>query len=133
MIALVCHCGREVENCHLSSAWMKSVVYFLVLRISNTVFYSRQFTVQGSEYQKRLGLKPEHIESDSTRMMIRIVQGKGRKDRYTVLSERLLCELREYGKKYSPKQWFFPSQKPNSDITSSRASQTMYAAKKKPE
>jgi len=36
---------------------------------------------------------------DSKRMMIRVQQGKGRKDRYTILSKRLLRELRIYWKK----------------------------------
>ena len=35
---------------------------------------------------------------DSHRMMVRVEQGKGRKDRYTILSQRLLCELRSYWK-----------------------------------
>jgi len=80
------------------------------LKISNTGFYSQQFTVKGFVFQKLSELKPEHIESDPSRMMLRIEQGKGRKDRYTVLSERLLCEFREYWYKYSPKQWLFPGQ-----------------------
>ena len=41
-------------------------------------------------------LKPEHI--DSQRHQIRVVQGKGNKDRYTLLSARLLEELRSYWK-----------------------------------
>jgi integrase/recombinase XerD len=53
-------------------------------------------------------LKPEHILS--ARMQIRVLQGKGRKDRYTALSPRLLTELRDYWRKYRPQQWLFPSQ-----------------------
>lgn len=76
-------------------------------------------------------LKSEHIESDPSRMMLRIEQGKGRKDRYTVLSERLFCELREYWQKYSPGQWLFPGQKPDSHITVTSVSRALYKAKKK--
>ena len=97
-------------------------------RVLLTTIYSA-----GLRVSEAIRLKPEHIESDPSRMMLRIEQGKGRKDRYTVLSERLLRELREYWRQYSPKQWLFPGQKPNSHITSSTASETMYAAKKKPE
>ena len=50
-------------------------------------------------------LKPADIESD--RMMIRIEQGKGCKDRYTLLSKRLLAELRAYWQLYRPGQWLF--------------------------
>ena len=52
-------------------------------------------------------LKPEHI--DSERMLIKVVNGKGKKDRYTMLSVKLLNELRFYYKKYRPKTYLFPS------------------------
>jgi site-specific recombinase XerD len=46
----------------------------------------------------------------SDRHQIHIVQGKGQKDRYTLLSPRLLEELRAYWRLYRPKDWLFPSQ-----------------------
>lgn len=46
---------------------------------------------------------------DSSRMSIRVEQGKGAKDRYTLLSPRLLAELRRYWIAYHPHQWLFPS------------------------
>ena len=52
-------------------------------------------------------LKSEHI--DSERMLVKIVDGKGRKDRYTMLSTKLLEELRGYYRKYQPKTYLFPS------------------------
>lgn len=45
---------------------------------------------------------------DSKRMMIRVDQGKGNKDRYTLLSHVALEMLREYWKEYRPKEWLFP-------------------------
>ena len=50
-------------------------------------------------------LKPEHIESQ--RGLIRVEQGKGRKDRYTVLPKRLLDELRSYYRCFQPGEWLF--------------------------
>ena len=50
-------------------------------------------------------LKPHHIESG--RMKIRIEQGKGKKDRYTILSHRALALLREYYQACRPKKWLF--------------------------
>jgi len=52
-------------------------------------------------------LEPCHI--DSARMQIRVEQGKGRKDRYTLLSGRLLEELRAYWRMFQPGRWLFPS------------------------
>jgi site-specific recombinase XerD len=46
----------------------------------------------------------------SERMLIRVNQGKGRKDRYTLLSERLLNELRDYWREYRPDGWLFLNQ-----------------------
>jgi len=54
-------------------------------------------------------LKPTDILSE--RMQIRVVEGKGRKDRYTVLSQNLLEELRHYWRVYRPAgEWLFPAQ-----------------------
>ena len=46
---------------------------------------------------------------DSQRMMIRVQQGKGDKDRYTLLAKRTLEVLREYWREYRPKDWLFYS------------------------
>ena len=51
-------------------------------------------------------LKPEHI--DSERMLIK-VEGKGGKQRYTLLSEKLLPQMRHYYKTFKPKTYLFPS------------------------
>jgi len=52
-----------------------------------------------------INLKADHI--DSKRMQIRIVGGKGKKDRNTILSKTTLEVLRQYYKAYQPKQWLF--------------------------
>jgi len=54
---------------------------------------------------------------DSTRMLVHIIQGKGRKDRYTVLSQAALEVLREYVKKCRPEKWLFPGDDPSRHIT----------------
>jgi integrase/recombinase XerD len=45
----------------------------------------------------------------SDRHQIRVVQGKNKRDRYTLLSPRLLEELQAYWRLYRPKDWLFPS------------------------
>jgi len=47
---------------------------------------------------------------DSQRMVIRVAQGKGAKDRYTLLGQRTLEVLRDYWRAYRPKEWLFPGQ-----------------------
>ncbi len=54
---------------------------------------------------------------DSKRMLIRVRQGKGRKDRYTLLSEIALLQLRKYYMLYKPEKWLFPGGKENSFLT----------------
>jgi integrase/recombinase XerD len=53
---------------------------------------------------------------DSDRMLIHVRQGKGAKDRYSVLCPRMLRILREYWKLERPAKWLFPSKKPDSHI-----------------
>jgi site-specific recombinase XerD len=48
------------------------------------------------------------VDIDSQRMLIRVDQGKGHKDRYTILAERALTILREYWKACQPVNWLFP-------------------------
>jgi site-specific recombinase XerD len=51
----------------------------------------------------------KHDDIDSERMLIKVVKGKGSKERYTMLSVRLLNELRHYYKTCRPKTYLFPS------------------------
>lgn len=54
---------------------------------------------------------------DSQRMVIRIGQGKGDRDRYVMLSPRLLEELRVYWKAIRPTTWLFPGDIPGRPIS----------------
>ena len=53
---------------------------------------------------------------DSERMTIRIYQGKGNKDRYTLLSKILLDELRLYWLRDRPERWLFPGRNKDKPI-----------------
>ena len=68
----------------------------------------------GLRISEAVSLKASHI--DSQRMLIRVEQGKGAKDRYTVLSQRLLILLREYWKIQRPVDYLFPGSKPGTHI-----------------
>jgi len=54
---------------------------------------------------------------DSQRMMLRVHRGKGGKERYVMLSHRLLGVLREYWKIERPVHWLFPGQNPRRPLT----------------
>ncbi len=62
----------------------------------------------GLRRSELLNLKIEDI--DSKRMVIYIKDGKGLKDRVTVLSEKILQDLRKYYRKYEPKNYLFEGQ-----------------------
>jgi integrase/recombinase XerD len=50
-------------------------------------------------------------------MLIRVEQGKGHKDRYAMLSPRLLEVLRRYWRATRPRQWLFPSWRPTRHLS----------------
>src|SRR5262249_20778448 len=68
----------------------------------------------GVRVSELVGLKVSDI--DSQRMAIRVRLGKGRKDRYVMLSPTLLTILREYWKAYRPVDWLFPGKDPQKQL-----------------
>jgi integrase/recombinase XerD len=69
----------------------------------------------GLRLSEVIGLRVDDI--DSKRMVIRVRQAKGRRDRYVMLSPRLLALLREYWKLERPTDWLFPGDIPDHPIT----------------
>ncbi len=67
---------------------------------------------------------------DSDRMTIRVEQGKGRQDRYTLLSPRLLDPLRTYWRRQRPWPWLFPSQRGGRPVSVSCAQRVWGRAKR---
>ncbi len=65
-----------------------------------TLLYS-----SGLRRQELLDLEPKDIMSD--RMQIHVRAAKGKKDRYTVLSQRALILLQNYFREYRPEKWLF--------------------------
>jgi integrase/recombinase XerD len=59
----------------------------------------------GLRISEAVHLKPTDI--DSQRMVVRIEQGKGQKDRYVMLSPKLLETLRSYWRAVHPRKWLF--------------------------
>ena len=74
-------------------------------------------------------LKPADIHSE--RMLIRVREGKGRKDRDTLLSPRLLQELRSYWRAYQPGDWLFPGSDRRGPMPIATAQRVYYTAKQR--
>jgi site-specific recombinase XerD len=70
----------------------------------------------GLRVSEAIALRP--IDIDSQRMVIRVTQGKGAKDRDVMLSEQLLKILRDWYRVARPTEWMFPGVIPGSHITS---------------
>lgn len=68
---------------------------------------------------------------DSSRMTIKVSQGKGNKDRYTILSSRLLTELRTYYREHKPPVWLFYGSYTGQQMSVGTAQTLYYAAKER--
>jgi site-specific recombinase XerD len=68
---------------------------------------------------------------DSARMTIRVEQGKGAKDRYTLLSVRLLDELRIYWRQDRPRTWLFAARGTDRPMDPSGIQRAYTAAKRR--
>jgi hypothetical protein len=64
-------------------------------------------------------------------MTLRVKQGKGGKDRYAILSQKLLTELRQYWKRYRPSIWLFPNRAKNGPLSRGEAWHIFCSAKKR--
>jgi len=65
---------------------------------------------------------------DSKRMILRIEQGKGRKDRHAMLSPQLLELLRDWYRIARPQVWLFPGQNPVNPLTTRQLNRAVHAA-----
>jgi len=95
----------------------------------------------GLKYQAALGLaygaglRASEVISlkvsdiDSERMVIRVEQGKGSKDRYVMLSAQLLHLLRTYWKAARPQGWLFPGQNPVNPLTTRQLNRACHGAR----
>jgi site-specific recombinase XerD len=98
---------RAVEN--LKHRTILMVIYAAGLRVSEVV-----------------RLRVSDIDKD--RRQIRIRQGKGKKDRYTVLSEVALMAIQEYREVYHPTDWLFPGARPGKHLTARTVEHVFRAA-----
>ena len=95
---------QEVAN------FLKSVVSFRYRVLLTTIYGT------GLRINEAISLQVRDINSE--RMVIRVVQGKGRKDRFVGLPPSLLDLLRLYWRTARPSTWLFPGEKPDRPVSS---------------
>ena len=83
----------------------------------------------GLRLSEALRLRVTDIDSKAMRILVR--NGKGRKDRYTVLSQSLLEQLRAYWKAYRPKEWMFYGRDRQEHLNLRTVQKTFQADKKR--
>ena len=83
----------------------------------------------GLRVSELCALQVADIESAPDRMCLKVRQGKGGQDRYTLLSPRLLETLRLYWRDRRPRQWLFPNRSGSAPIDLKTAQRMYYAAR----
>ena len=83
----------------------------------------------GLRLSELCALQVSDIESAPDRMCLKVRQGKGGKDRYTLLSPRLLETLRGYWRIVRPRTWLFPSHDGDGPLSGSTAQRAYHAAR----
>jgi len=80
----------------------------------------------GLRISEALALQAAHI--DSQRMVIRVELGKGQKDRYVMLSPKLLEILRQWWRQERPQHWLFPGKISGTHITAAPVEEACHEA-----
>ena len=78
----------------------------------------------GVRGEELIAIQVKDIDSD--RMVVRVRKGKGRKERFTLLSEALLATLREYWVLERPRYWLFPNSRTNGKLAANTVRRALY-------
>ena len=105
----------------------KEEVQSILHAVSNLKHKAILQTLYGAGLRIQEALNLSYKDIDSSRMLIRVRQGKGKKDRYVMLSEKLLNTLRVYWKASQPKPvlYLFPGRDPTKPLTSETVQRVM--------
>lgn len=83
----------------------------------------------GLRVSEACALRVADIDSAPDRMCIRVVSGKGGKDRYTLLRPTLLTLLRDYARNYKPHEWLFYGSARTTGVSITTAQRTYQGAR----
>lgn len=108
----------------LSKEEVKAILSAVVTDLRFWCMFSVLYSA-GLRISELLSLKPDDI--NVSRSLIRVRQGKGRKDRFTLLSKPMIKKLTEYRELYRPAVWLF-ERDPGEQFTESIVSKRLKAA-----
>ena len=118
---------RPKKDLQLPQVLSQKEVKSLFEQVSNIKHRTILYMIYSSGLRVGEVVRLTIADVDSDRMMIRIKQAKGRKDRYVMLSEKVLETLREYYRLYKPKTWLFPGQAGDDHFLTERSVQHVFA------
>ena len=110
---------RRKAQTRLPEVLSREEIERLLGAVSNVKHHALLTTTYAAGLRLNEVIRLRVTDLDSARMLIRVEQGKGNKDRYTILSPRLLEELRSYWKSCRPKTWLFPGNDPDRPMNES--------------
>lgn len=84
-------------------------VYLFFQHVPGLKYRAAMMTCYGAGLRVSEAVSLRVSDIDSQRMVLRVQQGKGQKDRYAMLSPRLLAVLRTWYRAARPHEWLFPS------------------------
>ena len=119
------------QPCRLPALLSREEIQRLIAQVPNLKHRTMILTTYatGVRLNEVLHLRVQDI--DSARMTIRVEQGKGGHDRYTVLSARLLAALRAYWTVARPRSWLFPSDRTEAPMHPTALQRTYATAKRR--
>lgn len=108
---------RAKEGRKLPVILSQSEVKAILEATENLKYNTILSTIYGAGLRISEAARLKVTDIDSKNMQIIIRQGKGKKDRYSILSKNNLNLLREYWKRYKPETYLFPGKNPTGHLT----------------
>lgn len=122
----------RVKQCkRLPNVLSKSEVKSIFNETENLKHKALLMTIYGAGLRVSEVANLAITDIDSKNMQIKVRKGKGKKDRYTFLSEANLIILRQYFRRYQPKTFLFPGQDTNKPLTTRTIQRVIDASAKK--
>lgn len=122
---------RRKAQSRLPEVLSREEVDQLISGVSNIKHRTLLMTIYAAGLRVSEAVRLRVRDIDSARMTIRVEQGKGHKDRYTILSPRLLDGLRQYWKQFRPEEYLFEGSDANRPLDVTAAQKVYNRAKQR--